>query len=517
MLWFSRFQKILRLDLRTPDRIKSAGKPAKKLNLDNKGEEMSKRILYMVVLLALVLGLTLTACGGTTADEPTNNTTANNSADMEEPTEAPMEEPTEEPMPEDTGMDLSGTSIVFWSVYDEGDALNDLINEYVTEFNASNEWGITVEHLGQVDYNPLVDKVNAGLTSGDLPNIVQAYTSSFLDWDLLGAVTDLTPYVNDADYGLTAEEQAAIYPGVAADGLTVDGRRLAYPLSQSANVMTYNFTWAQELGFDNPPSNTAELKEQLCAAAAANASDDNPDNDGTGGMVWYPSASNYLSFVYAYGGNELNADQTAYDFTSQPFIDVAMYINDLKANGCTFETESYPNPEQAQRLALITLSSTAGLRYYTAAFEDANNDDDWGFLPFVGPNGETAADAFTQSVGVLTSTPEQDLASWLFIKYMTTPENQARWVKASGYLPTQSTTEPLLTDYVASEPRFQSALDLSAAGQAEPQTFPAWASVRRAINDAAALLYDPSLDEAGVLTILQQLNADAAEYVSEVQ
>ncbi|MEJ2758870.1 MAG: hypothetical protein P8046_10360, partial [Anaerolineales bacterium] len=158
---------------------------------------MSKRILYMVMLLALVLGLTLTACGGTTAEEPTNNTTANNSADMEEPTEAPMEEPTEEPMPEDTGMDLSGTSIVFWSVYDEGDALNDLINEYVTEFNASNEWGITVEHLGQVDYNPLVDKVNAGLTSGDLPNIVQAYTSSFLDWDLLGAVTDLTPYVND--------------------------------------------------------------------------------------------------------------------------------------------------------------------------------------------------------------------------------------------------------------------------------------------------------------------------------
>lgn len=486
---------------------------------------MSKRVLYMMMLLALVLGMVLTACGGNTAEENTANNTenmANDTADdMEDntATENDMAENNmgDDTMEEDMGMDLSGTTIMFWSVYDEGDALNDLINEYIAEFNASNEWGITVEHLGQVDYNPLADKINAGLTSGDLPNIVQAYTSTFLDWDLLGAVTDLAPYVSDPDYGLTQDELDAIYPGVFADGMTVDGRRLAWPLSQSANVMTYNFTWAQELGFDNPPANAAELKDQLCAAAAANASDDNPDNDGTGGMVWYPSASNYLSVVYAFGGNELNADQTAYDFTSQPFVDAAMFINELKAEGCTFETESYPNPEQANRLALITLSSTAGLRYYTAAFEDANNDDDWGFLPFVGPDGNQSADAFTQSVGVLTATPEQDLASWLFIKYMTTPENQARWVEASGYLPTQSTTEALLGDYVAAEPRYQSALDLSALGQAEPQTFPAWNSVRRAVNDAAALLYDPTLDEAGVLAVLDQLTQDAAEYVAEIQ
>jgi multiple sugar transport system substrate-binding protein len=479
-------------------------------HITNKGEEMTKRVLYILVLLAMVLGLTLTACGGGTAqntEEPAAEEPATEAPAAEEPaTEAPAaEEPTAEPM-----MDLSGTTVMFWSVYDEGDALNDLINEYLTEFNATNEYGITVEHLGQVDYNPLRDKVNAGLTSGDLPNIAQAYTSDFLAWDMLDAVTDLTPFVNDPDYGLTQDELDAIYPGVFADGLTVDGRRLVWPLSQSANAMVYNFTWAKELGFDNPPSNTAELKEQLCAGAAAN-------NDGTGGLVWYPSASNYLSFAFAFGGSILNDDNTAYDFTSQPFVDAAMFVNDLKAAGCTFETESYPNPEQANRIALMTLSSTAGLRYYTSAFEDANNDDDWGFLPFVGPNGQQAADAFTQSVGVLTSTPEQDLASWLFIKFMTSPENQARWVEASGYLPTQFTTDPLLADYVASQPKFQTVLDIAAIGHAEPQTFPAWNSVRSAIDDTAALLYDPTLDEAGIMAILEQLTADAADYVAEIE
>lgn len=476
---------------------------------------MSKKLLYIAGLLVLVFGLLLSACGGNEVadntenmpENTTENEVVNNTEDMEE---EEMEE--EEPM-----MDLSGTTVTFWHVYGEGDSRKAVIDAIVEEFNATNEYGITVEALDQGQYNDVADKVNAGLTSGDLPNIVQAYTSSFLNWDSVGAVVDLAPMVMDPMYGLTEEDMAVIYPGAYADGMTLDGRRLAWPLSQSANVMTYNYTWAQELGFQAAPTNTAELKEQLCAAAAANAADDNPDNDGTGGMVWYPSASNYLSFVYAFGGSEINETGDAYDFTTQPFVDVALFINDLKANGCTFETESYPNPEQANRLALITLSSTAGLPFYVAAFEEAENDDEWGFLPFVGPDGQTAADAFTQSVGVLTATPEQDLASWLFIKFLTTAENQARWIEASGYLPTMSTTEAFLTDYIAAQPLYQTSLDLAGAGQSEPQTFPAWASVRRAIDGAAAQLYDPDLTEEEILAILTQLNVDAAEYVAELQ
>ena len=488
---------------------------------------MSKRVYKFVVLLA-ALSLILAACGG--ANNAANNDMANNNMadnnaannDMADNNAADNDmadnDAADDDMADDDmGMDLSGTTVTFWHVYGEGDPRNDTINSIVEDFNATNEYGITVEAYDQGQHSDLQDKVNAGLTSGDLPALTVAYTSSFLDWSTVDAVVDLNNFVTDPHYGLTQEEIDAIYPGIYADGLAPDGTRVAWPMSHSANVMTYNYTWAQELGFDSAPTNTAELKEQLCAAAAANDADDNPDNDGTGGMVWYPSASNYLSVAYAFGADELNADGTAYDFTDQAFVDAAMFINDLKANGCVFETESYPNPEQAQRLALITLSSTAGLPYYAAAFEDAGNDDDWGFLPFVGPDGGQATDFFTQSVGIMKSTPEQELASWLFTKYFTSPENQAKWIVASGYLPTQTTTEPLLADYVASEPKYQSSLDLASLGVAEPQTFPAWSSVRRAVDNAAALMYDPALDEAGIMAILEQLNTEAAEYVEEVQ
>ena len=63
-------------------------------------------------------------------------------------------------------------------------------------------------------------------------------------------------------------------------------------------------------------------------------------------------------------------DGTAYDFNTPEAKAAAMYINDLRDAGCTFETESYPNPEQANRLALVTLSSTTGLKYYGYAFAD---------------------------------------------------------------------------------------------------------------------------------------------------
>ncbi len=467
---------------------------------------MPKKVLTTLFAVLIIFSLVLTAC-------------APKAVEVEEPDMEEVEEVTEveevveveaEPM-----MDLSGTTVQFWHVYGVDDPRNEAILAIVEAFNASNEYGITVEALDQGAYSDLEDKVNAGIQSGDLPQVAQAYTSALNNWDTVDLVVDLNQFIYDETYGLTEDEIADIYPGVFNLGVTPAGSRLGWPFSQSANVMVYNFTWAQELGFESPPSTPEELKAQLCAAAEANASDDNPDNDGTGGMVWYPSASNYLSFLHAFGGVELNADGTAYDFNTPAAKAAALYVNDLKASGCTFETESYPNPEQANRLALVTLSSTSGLAYYGYAFADAANEDEWGFLAFPGPDGGQGVDAFTQTFGVLKSTPEQELASWLWIKYLTAPENQAAWIMASGYLPTQYSTEGMLTDYIASVPQFQSTLALAALGQGEPETFAAWASVRRAVDDAAAQLYAAETPE-DVDAILAELNITAAELVAEL-
>ena len=470
---------------------------------------MPKKLLTILFASLLIFSLVLTACAPEVVDEEPET------GEVEE-TEMEEEEEEEAEVEEEEMMDLSGTTVTFWHVYGEGDPRNEALLAIVDDFNANNEYGITVEALDQGGYSDVEDKVNAGIQSGDLPNIVQAYTSALNNWDTVDLVVDLNPFVYDETYGLTEEELADVFPAVLESGLTADGKRLGWPLSQSANAVVYNFTWAQELGFDSPPTTPEELKEQLCAAAEANLTDDNPDNDGGTGMVWYPSTSNLLSFVHAFGGDLLNDEGTAYEFNTPEVKAAAMYVNELRDAGCTFETESYPNPEQGQRLALVTLSSTSGLTYYGYAFADADNDDEWGFLPFPGPDGGKGTDAYTQTVGVLKSTPEQELASWLFIKFLTNAENQADWIEASGYLPTMYSVQGMLEDYIAEVPQYQSTIAIAELGQTEPETFPAWYSVRRAFEDAAAQLY-AAADEAEVEAILAELDETAAELVAELE
>jgi len=193
-----------------------------------------------------------------------------------------------------------------------------------------------------------------------------------------------------------------------------------------------------------------------------------------------------------------------------------MFILGLKEKGCLFTIDGYPNPQQAQRKALVTISSTAGLPYYVGAFADEANEDDWGFIGAPGPDGKLAVDAYQQMLGVVPSTEEEEKASWIFIKWLTSPEIQARWAKASGYYGTQVSTEALLADYLEENPVWATGVALAALGPAEPQTFPAWSSVRRTIGDTAAELFNAA-DQAAVEAILATLTETANDLMEEVQ
>jgi ABC-type glycerol-3-phosphate transport system substrate-binding protein len=108
------------------------------------------------------------------------------------------------------------------------------------------------------------------------------------------------------------------------------------------------------------------------------------------------------------------------------------------------------------------------------------------------------------------------MASWLFIKRLTSPEIQARWIPASGYYGTQYSTEELMADYAEENPVWASGVELAALGPSEPQTFPAWSSVRRTLNDFAAELYNAT-NQAEVEEILARLTQTANDLVEEVQ
>jgi ABC-type glycerol-3-phosphate transport system substrate-binding protein len=429
-------------------------------------------------------------------------------------TEAPMPEATAEPTEVVSMIDAdpTGQSITFWHAMSSGANLEGM-TALVDAFNASNEFGITVEAVAQGSQSDLETAVNGAIATGELPNLTMGFPNGLVRWYGLNVIAALNPYLDDPVYGLSDEVRTGIFPGPYSSGTLPDGTQIGIPMHQSAQVMFYNHTWASELGFATPPATSAEFKEQACAAAAANNADANPDNDGTGGMVYFPDTSQMVPWVWAFGGEILNADGSGYDLNNQAAVDAAVFLNDLVVSGCTLTTPSFPNPEFAGRLALFASSSTAGIPFQASAMTDAGNTDEWGAIPFPGPTGDAFVNSFGQMIGIVSTNPDQDLASWIFLKYLTSPETQATWIGYTGYFPSQSTTD--VGSRATDDPIWGGALGLLDLGKAEPN-LAAHGAVRGAIRDAFDAVANATSQEE-IVTILNNLNDTAAQLVAESQ
>ena len=472
---------------------------------------MTSKKWTSLIALSLLLSVLVAACA-TATPEP---------ATLPEATDAPAVSPTDEPAPEPTEDmgpvsmlegDPTGQAITFWHAMSSGNNLAG-VEQIVADFNANNEFGITVEQVSQGSQGDLQSAMNAAIATGELPNLTQGFPNGLVLWNGLGVIAPINDYVDDPVYGLTADELGAIFAGPYSEGTLPDGAQVGVPMHQSASVHFYNHTWAQELGFDSPPATSAEWKEQMCAAAAANDADDDPDNDGTGGYQYYPDASMVTPWVWVFGGDIVTEDGTGYSLNNQAVIDAALFLKDLSDSGCIMFTPSYANPEFAARQTLAYRSSTAGQPFQESANADAGSTDVWGAIPWAGPDGTLAVNPHGQMVGIVETNPDQDLASWIFLQYLTSAPTQTGWIATTGYYPSQSTTD--LGTKLDDDPIYAGALELiEAYGDRSEPNLAAHGSVRGLIRDAFFAILDAA-DEAEITAILDQLNADAAEAVAE--
>ena len=470
---------------------------------------MSKKIIGALLLTLLALMPLLAACAPAATEAP-----------PPEPTEAPpptdVPEPTEPPVPTGplgvTAEDLEGVEVEFWHVWSRG--TGEAVEAMAADFSATNEYGITVTPINQTGYSEQFTAMNAAINTGDLPDVVVGYNNQYLAWDAAGdVIEDLNPYVENSSFGFTAEEQADFYPAIWASD-TVGDEQLGIPAQRSGQYYFYNHTWAQELGFDSPPTTPAEFKEQACASAEANNADADSANDGTGGVFFKPETSTIVGWVWAFGG-EIEIPGVGYSVDTPEMLASATFWLDLLTEGCSWTPESkYPNPEFAARLGLFFGSSIAGLPYQTSDFADAGNDDVWGPIPLPTVGGIPVVDIYGPSFALVSSTPEEQLASWLFMKWFTEPENQAKWIEASAYYPTRASALDFLGDYMESNAKWADSLAFIEYGKVEPR-FESYQSVRYALNDAFAKIAQEGFTADQIPGLLAELQAEVDELHAE--
>lgn len=393
---------------------------------------------------------------------------------------------------------LGGIEIEFWHVWDRdtGDALNAIVDE----FNATNEYGITVTALDQGSYGDIVGAVEAGMAVGELPHLVVGYRSDYLGWESAreGTLVDLTDYVRDKDWGYSSDEVNEFTDAFWSQDEVGDAR-FGLPHSRSAQFLYYNTSYAQDLGFDAPPSTPAEFKEQACAATADN---------GLGGWFIHTGADTLASWIFAFGGEYEVED--GYTFDTEEAKAAFEFMADLYASGCAWLPESsYPNAEFATRQGLFYTSSSGGVGYQEAAFEDAGSTDEWTLIPYPTVDGGGVLVAYGPTFIMLQSTPEEQLASWIFMKFVMEAENQVAWIEASGYYPPRESVIDLLGDYIASHPFYDVGYEAVVSSAKFTSMFESGATVRGLMQDAGALLFQDGFDPGDIPGILADLQAAA--------
>ncbi|MDX1410394.1 MAG: extracellular solute-binding protein, partial [Saprospiraceae bacterium] len=283
--------------------------------------------------------------------------------------------------------------------------------------------------------------------------------------------------------------------------------------NRSIEVLYYNQTWLEELGFEGPPTTPEEFREMACAAAEANG-------DGTGGYILRDDASGLAAWTLAYGGDVLDESGTAYNYANDATIEAMTFLKGMLDDGCAyFFTEGFPNPEFAARRAMFTQGSSSGMRFYagdvaTVAEEEGRDPDVWGVTAIPHTTADPVMNVYGGDIMITANTPEQELAAWQFIKWYTTPEVQAWWDSISGYFPTRQGTTEFLDEFIGQSefgPQYEQAIDLLQYGAYEPQLIS-----YQAVRDQAQEAFNAIMQGADIEATLQDLTESANELQAEL-
>ncbi|MCU0485249.1 MAG: extracellular solute-binding protein [Anaerolineales bacterium] len=419
--------------------------------------------------------------------------------------------------------DLDGITIKFWHTA-AGEA-ETLLQQLTAEFNQSNTWGITVEPVGYAGSGVLDEQVRLAIEENQLPGLIAAYTDQALLWEIKGAeLADLTPYVSDPLWGLSQPDQQDFYHVFWAHDLVrrstgskTTTLRLGVPWYRSALVLIYNRTWAEELGFRTYPDTPAQFRRQVCAAAQANLSDQDPQNDGTGGWLIRNDPLLLLGWIQAFGGELEGEDGTGLSFHTPAAEEAVQYLANLTQDGCAWlASEELPAEAFANRRALVWTSSLANLRLQQTALQQANNNDEWVVLPFPASTGSQTIVAYGPALIVPRSDLAQELGAWLFARWLLSAEKQAQWAETNGVFPVRSAALQQVRANAGQAAQWEQALVWLPKARSEPAQ-PSWRAVRGVMADALQQILMPGFQENQAASLLIQLDQIVNEIEAQIR
>lgn len=402
-------------------------------------------------------------------------------------------------VPEIDPAEFDGLELDFWYVWEP--ASPDALAEVITWFNAENSYGIQVVPRAFTHPEDFETAMLAALQTSDIPQLALAFPYQYLTWQPKDALVDLTPIIESPTYGLSESQIADLYPVFWRHDV-YGAQRWAYPGLFYGQVLLYNHTWAQRLGFSTPPQSAAAFTQQACAASEAN-------QDGTGGWIISTAPGKVTAWLLAYVPS-LEAG-TGYAFDAPEVESAFTFLSGLKEAGCAWwPSEPYPDEAFVERKGLFYSVTTREIPFVQAVFADVESRDQWQAIAYPNDRGEAYISVYGRSYVVLNSSLTEQVAAWFFIQYMTGERSQAYLSLMDGYFPLDRNTAARLQSEGEMPAQWMDSLDFLENARFEPR-LASWGQVRAVVQDAAAEVLGDSATFDNLTLILRQLIKTAAD------
>ncbi len=412
-----------------------------------------KKIVSIMLLLAMLVSLVACGSSGTPAD-PSSDPSTSESTPAAPTAKANFEVP-------EGGYDGSEVTIRFYHTM--GSNLVTVLNTYIEEFNKLYP-NIHIEHSSVGGYDDVRDQISTEITVGNQPNIAYCYPDHVALYNLAKSVVSLDNLI-DSDItveradgtteilGLTDEQKADFISGYYEEGRQFgDGLMYTLPLSKSTEVLYYNKTFFEENGLTVPT--TWDEMEALCGKIK----EIDPESIPLG----YDSESNwFITMCEQLGSDYTSASDDHYLFNNDQNKEFVKQFRDWYQKGyLTTQTlyGSYTSglfvSDSGVRSYMSIGSSAGAVHQRPKANAEGNYPFDVGIatIPQANPDAPKVISQGPSICVFQKQNPQEIIASWLFVKFLTTNVNfQAEFSMASGYVPVLKSVgqNPVYADFLS--------------------------------------------------------------------
>jgi multiple sugar transport system substrate-binding protein len=399
---------------------------------------------------------------------------------------------------------LKGLHVRFW--YSGPAGFQTTMDDVLRYFNAGNPQSIWIEGTYFGSFGDLTEQAQAA-TGEQRPDVALVYPALAAGIQTV----DLKAYVEDAVWGMPREEQADYPKGTLSGDSQAIGGIAGY---RTGGFLVYNASWASELGFSQPPKTPDEFREQACAAYKANAKVRAAEKNGTGGWIASNDAATVLAWISAFGGKRPALEAQKFSFDDDPTAKAFTFLNGMFADNCAWVARN-PEPSGyfANRQALFVSVDSGDLLKLESVMSGQKTPDRWEVIPYPGLDGMQTAFGDGPDYVILAGAPERQLAAWLFIRAITSAENEAKLSQGSGVFPVRSSAREALAGMVDQHPQWGQAYDWVDQLQPMPESA-GWVTVRPIFEDAAGQLFQITTKPASIPTILDNLDKTITEVTS---